>query len=76
MTRTSYEDVTLPDTKTAKVTIEVDGVDEDVVEKVAMHTRDEAVRALQACETGAHPSECRGAPFGVDWDAVLGESDE
>lgn len=71
MTRVSFEDVTLPDTDTAKVSIDVEGTDEDVVEKVAMHAREEAVKALQAFDTGKHPSECDGTPVGIRWYDVL-----
>lgn len=72
MTRVAYDDVTLPEADTAKVSIDVEGADEDVVEKVAMHARDEAVRALQAFEEGKHPSECEGVPHvSLKWYHIL-----
>jgi len=51
--------------------LEVEGDDEEVVEKVAMAAREGGVRALQAFDTGKHPEECDGVPVLIDWESVL-----
>jgi hypothetical protein len=82
MTEVSYDGVGLPesdypDAADVEVDLSVKGDDEDVVEKVAMHARNEAVRALQAFESETPPSECDGTGVGVAWGRIFeSEGDE
>jgi len=72
MTRVSYDDVTAGDVD-VYVDITVDGAPEAVVEKVAMHARNEAVRAMQAFAEGKPPAECKGTGVSIAWDRVLAD---
>lgn len=55
--------------------IEVEGDDEDVVNKVAREAREHGVRALQALATGKHPDKCDGVPVSNDWERILSDAD-
>lgn len=70
MTKVAYEDVTAGDAD-VYVDLTVEGAPEDVVEKVAIHARNEAVKALQAFDTGKPPEECEGTGVGIAWERVL-----
>jgi hypothetical protein len=72
MTRNRYGGIGLPDADfDVELAVEVEGDDEEVVEKVAMAAREGGVRALQAFDTGKHPEECDGVPVSIDWESVL-----
>ena len=57
------------------VRIVVEGENQSIVDKVTMHTQDQAVRAMQAFDEEQHPDECEGSYASVAWDRVF-ETDE
>jgi hypothetical protein len=72
MPRNRYGGVTIDDDEfDVELAVEVEGDDEEVVEKVAMAAREGGVRALQAFDTGAHPDECDGVPVSIAWEDIL-----
>lgn len=58
------------------VDIEVEGSREKIVEMVAMHAKDEAVRAMQAFDTGKPPEDCDGSGVSIRWETVLEDYSE
>jgi len=64
------------ETDPVSVDIEVEGEHEDMVEKVFMHAKDEAVRAIQAYQNGELPEDCEGLGYSVKWESVTGDTDE
>lgn len=73
MVRHLHRGIGLPGDEAPDVTVDlvVEGEDEDVADKVLLHAKDAAVRALQAYHEGQHPEDCDGIPLTVDWDAVV-----
>lgn len=71
MTTNAYKGITTDHDAAPKVDITVEGPVEDTVETVALHTRDAAVRAMNAVEEGDYPTEVDGCPIRVDWDSVV-----
>lgn len=74
MTTNKFRGVTAGD-RDVYVTIEVQGTDEHTVEKVAHHTRDEAVRAMQALSEGVHPDDAAGSGIRLDWETIADNGD-
>lgn len=70
MTKVSYDNLTATDYD-VYADLEVEGTREKIVETVAMHARDEAIRAMQAFEEGKPPYECEGSGISINWDKVL-----
>lgn len=46
------------------------------VERVAIHAREQLVRAMQAERDHSHPADCEGTAASVDWDAVVASGPE
>lgn len=70
--KVQFGGVSLPESEHGvEVDITVTGDDQAVVEAVAMHARDEIVRAMQAMEYGVVPEETDGSGISVNWPKKL-----
>ena len=52
------------------------GAEFSSIDRVAIHARDQIVRALQAERDNTRPEYCEGSGVSVDWDAVLETEDD
>lgn len=78
MVRITYDAVQHPETSDdVEFSLEVEGVPEDVAEKVAMEMRERGVRALAALDQGCHPDEVENPlPVSVAWDRLAEQEGE
>jgi hypothetical protein len=75
--RTEMNGLHLPDSDLGiEVDVAISGDDEDNVEAVAMHAKDQIVRVMQAIEAGEVPEDMAGTGIDFDWDTILEDSDE
>lgn len=76
--RINFNGLHLPDSDlSVEVDVEVSGDDEDNVEAVAMHAKDQIVRAMQAIDESGDPAEMEGIGIEMDWETILGgDADE
>lgn len=68
--------ISLPgdDTHDCEANITVQCENEAIADKVLMHTKDELIRAMQACEELQHPDECDGGMMSINWEKVIEEN--